>query len=297
MSTGNRTKALRVTGQKGPVQVAPIADDDLDEVCRFLSENMSSPYTTDEWRNAVDAHWTTDPPNHGFLLRDGARLAGVIGALYSRQDVGGRLESFCNIHGWYVSAEYRAHSLKLLLALLGQSEYHVTALTPNPEVAKIYQAMKFRPMEKEQRITFNIPRRSNGAVVVSDPNEIAQVLPKSAANVFREHQHLPLLDMVAVGRGDTYCLIVFKKVKKSRMRFAVVLHVDDVELFARYQGAFQNHLLLRHRILAFKIDSRFVRKPAFLSLRARNSAVRLFYSRTLGAREICGIYSELAVLP
>lgn len=279
------------------VEVAPIVDDDLDEVSRYLSDNLTVPYTPDEWRRVVDAHWTTDYPNHGFLLRDGVKLVGVIGALYSRQEVRGRAELFCNIHGWYVSAEHRTHSLKLLLALLGQTEYHVTALTPNQESARIYQAMKFRPIEREQRIEFNFPRRSSGAVVVTDPKKIVQVLPKHAANVFREHKNLPLLKMVAVRRDKAASLVVFKTVRKARMRFASVLHVDDAELFARCQSAFQNYLLFRHGIVAFKIDLRFVRRPALLSHRVRNSALRLFYSRTLNASDVCGLYSELALLP
>ena len=103
--------------------------------------------------------------------------------------------------------------------------------------------------------------------------------------------------MVAVGWDDALCLVVFKRVRKARMRFATILHVDNADLFARCQSAFQNYLLLRLGIVAFKIDSRFVPKPTFPSYRVRNSAVRLFYSRSLRASDVSALYSELALLP
>lgn len=295
-SCDGRKLAPALEAKRG-VRVEPIRDDDLDEVSRFLSDNLSAAYSADEWRSIVDRHWTTDHPNHGFLIRDGSRLIGAIGALYSRQVVRGQSELFCNIHGWCVLEEYRTHSLKLLLSLIGQTKCHMTALTPNPEAAKIYRALKFRTMESEQRILINVPGLHGGAKVISDDGKIEQLLSKDAAAVFREHRHLPLLEMVAVGRGETYCLIVFKKVTKARFRFAFVLDVSDVELFAKCQSDFRNHLLLRYGIVAFKIDSRFVSRPSLLSLRVRNSSPRLFYSRTLDASDVCGLYSELTVLP
>ena len=294
MKSESLPKVVTSCVSRSDVRLEPISDDDLDNVARFLHDNLNASY---EWRSFLGAHWTEDYPNHGFFLRDGTRIGGVIGALYSSQNVRGRSELFCNIHGWCVLEEYRAHSLKLLLALIGQTNYHLTALTPNRESAKVLRAMKFRVMEGEQRIVLNMPWPNRDAAVIADPDKLEQLLPASDAVVVREHRHLPLLEMIAVGRGDARCLVVFKKSVRGGGRFAVVLHVSDVPLFARHQDAFRNYLLLRRGVAAFKIDSRFLTRPTLMSGRVRNSAVRLFFSRTLNVADMCGLYSELTVLP
>lgn len=306
--------------QASSLQTRPILDEDVDAVGEFLHNNLRADLPASGWREALTRHWIPDYPNSGFQLRDDGRLVGVIGGIYSRQDVCGEAQLFCNTHSWCVLKDYRPQSLKLLLALMSQRDCHITALTPSPEAARIYRALKFGVIDDEQRIVFNLPRIGARQRVMTEPRDIEEVLSGQSARMFRDHRDVPQVEMVVLGRAPDPCLVVyrrrthdllwgFRRVLGNRhddaaaaprltvqVRLAEVLHVSDRAVFAREHRAFESFLLLHRGFAVTKIDSRFLQKKPLLSFRVRNSVERMYYSRTLKGSDICGLYSELVVM-
>ena len=103
-------------------RVHPITDADLPEVGQFLGTHFPPDTAADEWaaawRRSVNLPGS-EAPNHGFLLRAAGRVVGAYPAIYSTRVIEGRREQFCNLAVWYVSPEYRLHSLSMLQAILG----------------------------------------------------------------------------------------------------------------------------------------------------------------------------------
>ena len=306
--------------QASSLQIRPILEEDVDVVGEFLHNNLRADVTASGWRETLTRHWIPDYPNSGFQLRDDGRLVGVIGGIYSRQDVGGEVQLFCNTHSWCVLEDYRAQSLKLLFALMSQRNCHITALTPSPEAARIYRSLKFGVIDDEQRVIFNLPRIGARRRAMTEPRDIEEVLSGQSARIFRDHQNLPQVEMVVLGKNPDPCLVVYKRRTYDvlrgflrvlgnrcgdvaaerrptvRVSLADVLHVSDRAVFARERRAFESFLLLSRGFALTKIDSRFLQKKPLLSIRVRDSMERMYFPRTLNGSDICGLYSELVVM-
>ena len=112
------------------VELRPIAPADVNPVADFLHTQLNARLTAADWAAAITPPWADESPNHGFLLRAGERLVGVYLAFYSRREIDGRPERFCNLAAWCVLDEYRSLGLRLLHALLAQKNYHFTDLSP-----------------------------------------------------------------------------------------------------------------------------------------------------------------------
>lgn len=111
------------------VELRPITPADLNPVAEFLHTYLNARVTAADWATAITPPWADDSPNHGFLLQAGERLVGVYLAFYSRREIDGRTERFCNLAAWCVLDECRSLGLRLLQALLAQKNYHFTDLS------------------------------------------------------------------------------------------------------------------------------------------------------------------------
>ena len=69
----------------------------------------------------------------------------------------GRREQFCNLAVWYVSPEYRLHSLSMLQAILGQSGYHFTDFTAVERVQKFNLRHGFHYLDTHTALVPNLP--------------------------------------------------------------------------------------------------------------------------------------------
>ena len=97
-------------------RVEPIRDADLPAVGEFLNAHMNRDIPVASWIQCARGPWRGDAPNHGYLLREGDRLAGVLTALYSEREIAGKTERFCNLATWCVLPSHRRQSLRLLTA-------------------------------------------------------------------------------------------------------------------------------------------------------------------------------------
>ncbi len=276
----------------------PIRDEDLLAFCQFLTENLSSQRTPEQWAQAFRQDWGVAKPNNGFVIRDQGRIVGGIGAIYAERQIRGRPERFCNITSWCVLEAYRAQSMRLAMGVVSQPGFHFTDLTPTEVVSKTLQFLKFKPMNERHAVWPNFPwpfARISGTRVVTDLERIEQALSPAAAKAFRDHRHLPWLRHVAVGCPGAYCHVVWKPNRWKGVPGAMVLAMSDAELFLRHRRALGAHLL-RQGCLYTRIESRFLPRLPMLSTEMAGFRNKVFRSDTLAEADISNLYTEIVGL-
>lgn len=273
----------------------PIQDSDLLAFCQFLTEHLSSARSAEQWAQAFQQNWGVTKPNNGFLLRDQGRIVGGIGAIYAERIIRGQPEWFCNITSWCVLEAYRAQSMRLAMAVVSQSDFHFTDLTPTEVVSKTLQFLKFKPMNERHAVWPNLPwpfSRLCGVRVITDLDSIEEALSPADAKVFHDHRHLPWLRHLAVGRPGAYCHVVWKPNQLKGVPGGMVQAFSDAELFLRYRHAIGSHLL-RQGCLYTRIESRLLPRLPLISRELAGFRNKVFRSNTLTEADISNLYSEI----
>lgn len=280
------------------MNVSPIRSEDIDEVGRFLHENLNKRISAGAWAASMRQPWLAPPPNHGMLLRTAeGRLVGALLALYSEQSIEGRLERFCNPHSWCVLESHRHASIGLVLAVLRQRGYHFTMFTPNAKVTEVFTGLRFRPLSDGLLHFPNLPwpwRRSSD-LVESRPDRIAICLDGAARAEFEAHRHLPWLRFVAFGHGEERALAIYKPGRWKKLPCAMLVHVSSPALAVRHGHLLRGHLLSRG-FLVSRIEARFLASAPPLALRSLRRQPKLALTHGLADNQVRDIYSELVAL-
>jgi len=143
--------------ERGSVELAPLGTGDFWDVGGFLHEHLNPRISAPSWAAAIVPTWAVDSPNHGFLLRHDGRIVGVQLAFYSRREIDGEEEDFCNLGAWCVLEPYRSHGLRMLRALLSQRQYGFTDLSPTGNLAAINQRLRFQSLDTTTAPVPNLP--------------------------------------------------------------------------------------------------------------------------------------------
>jgi hypothetical protein len=283
------------------ISVTPIEAIHLEEIGRFLNEHLNKRISAADWIGSLRHEWSAARPNYGMQLRDGARLVGVMLALYSDQVIDSRTERFCNPHSWCVLPEYRNHGISLVLHLIKQPGYHMTMLTPNPKVAQIFRGLRFKDLDDRLVVFPNVPSPSGwlpGRFADTEPARIAERLA-TKPDVLRDfelHRNIRWLRFMACGAGTDVCLVAYKDSTWKKLPSARIIHVSDPEAFERHRGIVQTKLLFAHGMVTSRVEARFLARVPPLAYRTKRTQAKLFMSRTLKDAQIRDFYSELVAL-
>jgi hypothetical protein len=278
------------------IKTTAIQQEHLEEVGRFLHENLNRKISVQAWVNSLTHPWSDVRPNYGMQMRDGDRLVGVFCAIYSDQTVNGKSEKFCNPHTWCVLEDYRNHGISLVLSIIKQRGYHFTMLTPNPKVAEIFRSLKFKDLGKEIAYFPNLPAlRFGQSIVESRPDAIAQHLSPAARRDYELHRDIPWLRFLAFGTPGDICLVVYKAGRWKRLPSARLLHVSDAAAFGRHLPLLRNHFL-RKGFATTSVETRMTAGVPRLAYRIQRRQGKLFMSSTLNDAQITDLYSELVSL-
>lgn len=280
--------------------LVPIQNDNLEEFSEFLHQHLNPQIPVEGWVQAFRVNWITDRPNYGFLLRDdNGRVVGGIGAIYSQQVIRGRPERFCNISSWCVLEDYRSQSMRLAMAVVSQEGYHFTDLTPTTVVADSLRFLKFKPLDSDRTVLFNLPWPAFGISdvrVLTNPEEIESALPDASARVFHDNSGFPWLSSVAVGRPGAFCAVLFRRGILKRLPSADIIWLSDPDLFVRYFRILGNYLLFRLGMVTTRVESRFLAETPLLSTRLTGYKQKMYRSETLQDSDVTNLYSELVCL-
>jgi hypothetical protein len=277
------------------VELTPITDAEVADVAEFLRVNMNPGVP---WDRACVPPWKVDAPNHGFMLRDGQRTVGVQTAYYSERLVTGRAERFCNIGTWNVLPDYRPHSIRLLMALLTQDDYHFTALTPTDRTRAIYAQMNFRPFDMSASLVPNSPWPTlPGRTIISHKPEVIEgALDGAELQLYRDHARtLAAHHHVLIHGGDS-CYVIYREARSRGLLYAVLLHVSNPDLFQRALLPLTRHLLVHHRLAATLGELRIIGQRPRLSVKL-NAWPKMYRTTSLEPGQIDDLYSELVCVP
>lgn len=285
------------------VELSPITAADLAAVGGFLHFNLNRRMSPQDWAASIRAPWTTDPPNHGFLLRAGDTVVGAYVAYYSERMVDGRPERFCNLGPWCVLPAHRRHSLRLLRALLAQPGYHFTDLSPGSQVMALNRRLGFEALDTTTAVTPHLPWPSwpGRGRVICDPATIERQLTGRDLEIYRDHARSPAARHLLLVHDDQACHVVYRKDRRKQLRRLVfmvsILHVSDPGLFHRLARPLARHLLLHHGALGNLAELRVVgRRPRGSWLRP-DFRPKMFRSPHLPPGQVDNLYSELVCVP
>ena len=282
---------------KAPI-VAPILPADLPRVAQFLHEYHNANITVENWLKSFSYPWCPDALNHGYMLLDGDRIVGTLGAIYSDQLIQGKMEHFCNLAHWCVLSEFRRHSTMLAIKLLSQKNCHFTNLTPVPLVEKTLSFLKFKKLEDRYTVILVPPHSitfSRARIYRDDPGILLHA-PPDGKKTYLDHRGIVGLRHMLVGQPGAWLYLAFRDTPIKHLNGAHILHSSDPELFSRYLGTICRYMLVHQRIFAIRSDSRFLAgKPPF-SIYQPFRAPTLYRSETLNPTQVGNLYSELVAL-
>lgn len=279
-----------------PVRLAPVDDDNLPEIARFLHENLNSGLSADDWARALVPSWSTAETTHGYCLRADGVLVGVYAAFFSERVVAGRERRVCNLAAWCVLDGYGAQGLRLLRALLSSGAEVFTDLSPSGSVVPIDLRLGFQRLDTTTDVRPNLPSWSRRVKVVSDERTIAGLLTGRDAQLFRDHRGAAAARHVVLLVDGRPCYVMYRRVRRKRLPlFGSLVHVGDTDLFLRGVGPLGAHLLVRgmpvllaeRRIVGGRVG------------RSRTVAGRpkLFRGVDVEAGDIDDLYSEITSVP
>lgn len=225
--------------------IEPITDERLEEVSVFLHRHLNGTRLPEVWAADFRRSWRAESPNYGFCLLDQGQLVGVIGALYADRLRDGQHEQLCNITSWCVLPEYRQHSTRLAMAVLGQGERTYTDFSPTKVVAATLKFLKFSELDERRAVSLNLPAWRPGLRLHTQPDAIAAHLSGDALQVFEHHRRLPWLRHLLLTHGERTCHVIYKPTKVKGLGAAHVLHASDPALYRRGAGRLAAHWLLR----------------------------------------------------
>lgn len=276
--------------------IEAVTDATLLEFGQFLHTHLQSGRSPEAWVSGLQNQWTAQPPNYGFVLRDGALIVGAIGAYYADRLVQGRTERFCNITSWCVMDAYRQQSMRLAMAVIGQPGYHFTDFSPTKVVGGALKFFKFKELDARVAVILNLPGVSQrGAQVLHHLADIRAVLEGDALKNVDAHAAFPWLQQVLVGTPGHWCHVIYKRRTFKGLPAATVLHLSDGDLFYQYFGRLSRHLL-RRGMVSTHVECRALRRvPQPFAVRTGFNP-KLYLSPTLTDTDIDYLYSETMAL-
>jgi len=281
------------------IDVRPITTADADAVSGFLHDHLNSRVQVAAWGPLLAPPWGAEAPNHGFKLVVDDRIVGAYVAVYSERDVGGERRSFCNLAAFCVLEDYRAHSFRLMRAILAQRGFEFTDFSPSGNVVALNARLGFTGLDTATRLAPNLPRLPRRGLTVSDnPAVVARVLKGRDALVYRDHREAPATrHIVMIAEGEYGYLIVRRDRRKRLPLFASPLYVGgNRDLLRSAWPQVGSHLLLRHGALATLAERRVLGFAPAFGVELGAPRAKMLRSKNVPAETIDYLYSELTLL-
>jgi hypothetical protein len=278
------------------VSLHPIARADFPAVGLFLHDNLNGRISADRWAAMMAPSWESDAPNHGYLLREGARIVGVQLAFYSERERPTGLVRFCNIAAFCVLPDFRVHSLRLLRAVLAQKGYCFTDLSPSGNVQPLNLRLGFQKLDTTSVLVANVAAlfASGTMRLITDHEAIAGRLKGSDLAIFRDHRDAAAAEHALIVDGDRHCHVIFRRDRRKGLPlFATLLHVSDPALFRKGRAQLFRHLMLRRGIPFTLMEMRLVGDRPLLSRLLPGHRPKMFRSAELRPEDVDYLYSEL----
>lgn len=237
------------------VTVRKALSSDLYPVCKLLREStLNSNWIGVNVRKRMFADpWSGGEDYFGYVMLDGDTVVGFLGLLFTTQPVNDPDQRFCELHSWYVQADYRKESLKLLLPALSMRKVTLLNYTPTPDVYEISKKFGFSDLETELLLMYPFPnplKMRRRYRLHSDIHTVSGWLNERDSQVFQDHctlecRHLMIVDEQT---GESCYLIVKRMTRRWFEPIGRILYIGNPALFARSLDSWRLGLCLRLRV-------------------------------------------------
>ncbi len=275
--------------------IEPVTAETLPEFAAFLNANLEAARSPQAWIDGLSKSWGMSPPNHGFVLRDGGKIVGGIGAYYAERLIKGQPQRVCNITSWCVLDGYRKLSMRLAMALIGQKGYHFTDFSPTKVVGGVLQFLNFRPLDQRQMVIINLPWPAVGSKLLTQPQDIERVLQADALRVYHDHAAFPWLRHALIGTPNKWCHVIYKRTLFKWAPSAYVLYLSDPAIFEQHYRRLARHFIARG-LASTRIECRFLSRRPWPSAVRSGFNAKVYLSPTLSDSDIDYLYSETMAL-
>lgn len=276
--------------------VQPIEDDDVERVAAFLHARLNPRVPMRAWTALLRPPWVHRGPNRGFQLVTGDEVVGVYAAVYSVSRAG---RAVCNLAAFCVLDEHRAHSLRLLRAIIGQEGFVFTDLSPSGSVPALNARLGFEHLDTATRLAINMPRPARRTTRVSEcPEDIRALLQGEDARVYDDHRRAPAARHLVAHTANGYAYLMYRRVRRKRLGvFAAPIFVGGDPTVLRDAWPQVAARLLRHGLPVTLAEERVLGfTPSGLGRALAHPRPRMFRGHGVEASEIDYLYSELPLL-
>ena len=282
------------------VDVRKVDDSMVEEIQEQLLEFKF--ISKDAWKRILTYQWGQDEDYRGLALMDGQEAVGFLGMIFSKREIAGKTEKFCNLNAWVVRQSHRSYSLSLLYPLSRMNDYTITNLSSFKHGVEIMKRFGFRELDTTSRIIPCLPirtgSRSFGWMVTVDTIIIGERLNPRHRRIFEDHRPYQCVQMLLYNEAY-YCYTVFEKRKTRGLKYYYAHYISNPDLFVDHMGLMRSYLFWRHHAAFMLIDSRYLcSKTVPLSINHQLLVPRLFKSSAdLPSFRIDSLYSELILMP
>lgn len=229
--------------------VVRITNRDFPQIHAQFLQSLNPEMPVSVWRRMFETRGWSSEDCCGFALMLRGQYVGLLGALFSDRDLGGKRQRFCNLHSWYVNPAYRGpSSLVLLRAVLDLPDTVLTDFSASPEVGELLDRLGFVSLGNELTVMPAIPFSRMAAKQVIDieavPAVAERLLAPADLRIFRDHLGIECRHLLVEDAGGEYCYVVASGALGGPVAHAHVHFVSQPRIFARH------HLSFRHAMMA-----------------------------------------------
>jgi hypothetical protein len=192
-------------------------------------------------------------PRYGYLLAHGDRVAGVLLLIFTSGINGCAHSVRCNVSSWYVTPEFRALAPMLVRPALRHKQVTFINTSPAENTLTTIQSQGFERFCSG--VFAAIPALttrswSGKAIRLADTARPQDYLPESEVALLREHEVRGCLSLILQMHGDSYPVIVRRRLVGQRSRYvrmpcAQLIYARDLECIVRLSGLIGRYLALR----------------------------------------------------
>ncbi|MRI31600.1 hypothetical protein EOPP23_01155 [Endozoicomonas sp. OPT23] len=272
-------------------KVRPATADDFDAVYPLLRELNSTRFSREIWQRLFTNLWERENWSPGYVLDNGERIVGFLGALFYKTELNGEDHTVCNLTAWIVEDAYRSNSIMLLMPFLKMKQTTLTSLTSSREAYKVYKKLGFRDIEQASRILYPVPSLCNSFKVLTSEDEVKPLLRKDELECYQNHQCLDIAQLVITDGSESCFLQITRRLGRGQIQ-----KVSNPEFFQRVIGKVCRKVCRAIDVNSLQVDERFLAGKSVLLSRKKCFPQEKQAKGALSDMLIDGAYSELSVL-
>ena len=224
-----------------------------------------------------------------------------MGMLFSRRQINGRLEKFCNLTSIVVEDHYRDYCIFLLRPLVKLKGYTLTDLTPSSAITALFRRFHFKTLDNSLHMLlpmtpWNSALRNSSVRAVCSKEKLETILKGEYKRIFTDHKDLDCYHVVMTNE-NSFCYLVYTKVTRTKIPYCHIQYVSDLDVFARCSEIFRSLVGALQKTHLILIDSRMAEYAGLPScVPFPIKWTKLYMSETLLPHQIDNLYSENILL-